>query len=77
MSKTPSTQASHGGRSSSNIAHQNPPYSMQMNSWMQESNKEMPWNNILSVAAASMQNNPVSSPRPAPSSNVATQGSAT
>ncbi|KAF4997020.1 hypothetical protein FGRMN_4160 [Fusarium graminum] len=76
MSNIPSTQASHEESPSSNIVHRNPPYSERMKSWLQESNKEMPWNNILSVAVASTQSNPVSSPKPAPSSNAATQGSA-
>ncbi|CAJ0549748.1 Ff.00g033610.m01.CDS01 [Fusarium sp. VM40] len=60
---------------SPNTAHQSTSYSKQMNAWLREDHKQMPWHNLAYVATSGTQDNSTSSSEPTPSGNPATQGS--
>ncbi|KIL92973.1 hypothetical protein FAVG1_04154 [Fusarium avenaceum] len=61
---------------SPNTAHQSTSYSEQMNAWLREDQKQVPWHNLAYVATSSTQDNSTSMSELTTTKNPATQGSA-
>jgi hypothetical protein len=74
---TPSyVQVPREGNPSPNIVHQSTSYSEQMNAWLREDHKDMPWHIIDSIVTSSTDNTAEANPNTNPSHNPAAQGSA-
>lgn len=61
---------------SPNTAHQSTSYSEQMNAWLREDHKQVPWHNLAYVATSSTHDNSTSMSELTTTKSPATQGSA-
>ncbi|EXL94894.1 hypothetical protein FOIG_12342 [Fusarium odoratissimum NRRL 54006] len=75
MSASSYVQVPREGNPSPNIVHQSTTYSEQMNAWLREDHKDMPWHIIDSIVTSST-NTSESNPNTNASHNPITQGSA-
>ncbi|EWG44963.1 hypothetical protein FVEG_15761 [Fusarium verticillioides 7600] len=75
MSNPHFVQVPRGGDTPPNIVHQSTEYSEQLNAWLREDPKDMPWN-ILDSIVTSSSNTSEPNPNTNVSHNPATQGSA-
>ncbi|KAF5600018.1 hypothetical protein FPANT_2860 [Fusarium pseudoanthophilum] len=75
MSNPNLVQVPRQGEPSPNIIHQSTTYSEQMNAWLREGHKDMPWN-ILDSILTSSSNTSEPTTNTNASHNPATQGSA-
>ncbi|KAK2675384.1 hypothetical protein RAB80_007569 [Fusarium oxysporum f. sp. vasinfectum] len=75
MSNPHYVQVPREGNPSPKIVHQSTTYSEQMNVWLREDHKDMPWHNIDSIVTPST-NTSESNPNTNASQNPASQGSA-
>ncbi|EWY97120.1 hypothetical protein FOYG_05600 [Fusarium oxysporum NRRL 32931] len=73
MSTPSRIQVPREGNPSPNIVHQSTTYPEQMNAWLREDHKDMPWHIINSIVTS---NTSGSNPNTNASPNPATQGSA-
>ncbi|RKL36361.1 hypothetical protein BFJ70_g7292 [Fusarium oxysporum] len=75
MSSPHYVQVAREGKPSPNIVYQSTEYSEQLNAWLREDHKDMPWH-ILDSIVPSSTNTSEPSPNTSASHNPATQGSA-
>ncbi|KAI1011050.1 hypothetical protein LB504_002181 [Fusarium proliferatum] len=75
MSSHQYIQVPREGNPPSTIAHQSNTYSEQMNAWLREDHKDMPWHNLDSIVTSS-SNTSEPNPNINASHDPATQGSA-